>query len=150
MTTRIIRTDEDRKLLLRRIEKQKLPFTVQITKGANRSVEQNRLQRLWMTEIAEQFGDRTAEEVRGFCKLHIGVPILRAEDEAFRERYDAVVKPLPYQMKLMVMMEPLDLPVTRIMTSEQKHRYLDEIFRQFSEQGIVLTIPEDKRYGAAA
>lgn len=150
MTTRIIRTDEDRKLLLRRIEKQKLPFTVQISKGANRSVEQNRLQRLWMSEIAEQLGDRTAEEVRGFCKLHIGVPILRAEDEAFRERYDAVVKPLPYQMKLMVMMEPLDLPVTRIMTSEQKHRYLDEIFRQFSEQGIVLTIPEDKRWGKAA
>lgn len=150
MTTRIIRTEEDRKLLLRRIEKQPLPFTVQITRGANRSVEQNRLQRLWMGEIADQLGDRTAEEVRGHCKLHIGVPILRAENEAFRKGYDAVVKPLPYPLKLAVMMEPLDLPVTRIMTSQQKHRYLDEIFRQFSEQGIELTIPEDRRYGEAA
>jgi hypothetical protein len=150
MTTRIIRTEEDRKLLLKRIGQQKLPFTVQITKGANRSVDQNRLQRLWMSEIAEQLGDQSAEEVRGFCKLHIGVPILRAENETFRERYDAVVKPLSYQHKLAVMMEPLDLPVTRIMTSEQKHRYLDEVFRQFSEQGMVLTIPEDKRFGVAA
>ncbi len=144
MTTRIIKAEEDRKLLLKRIEKQALPFTVQITKGANRSIAQNKLQRLWMTEIAEQLGDRTAEEVRGHCKLHIGVPILRDENEAFCKRYDEVIKPLPYPLKLLAMQEPLDLPVTRIMTSGQKHRYLDEIFRQFSEQGIILTRPDGR------
>lgn len=147
MTTRIIRTEEDRKLLLKRIEKQTLPFTAQITNGANRSIAQNKLQRMWMTEIAEQLGDRTAEEVRGHCKLHVGVPILREENEEFRKRYDEVIRPLPYPLKLLAMQVPLDLPVTRIMNSSMKHRYLDEIFRQFSEQGIALTVPEDKRYG---
>ena len=72
------------------------------------------------------------------------------ENEDFRKRYDEVIRPLPYPLKLLAMQVPLDLPVTRIMGSAQKHRYLDEIFRQFSEQGLALTIPEDKRYGNTA
>ncbi len=146
-SSRIIKTPEDLKLLIKHLEKRDLPFTVQISKGANRTIEQNKLNRLWCSEIAEQLGDRTPEEVRGYCKLHHGVPILREENEMFRKRYDAIVKPLNYQSKLLVMMEPLDLPVTRIMDSSQKHRYLEDIFRHFTEQGLVLTIPEDKRYG---
>ena len=47
------------------------------------------------------------------------------------------------------MMEPLDLPVTRIMTTNQKTRYLDAIYRHFVEQGMQLTIPPEK-YGEAA
>jgi hypothetical protein len=45
------------------------------------------------------------------------------------------------------MSEPLDMPVTRLMSTKQKHAYLDAIFQHFSEKGIVLTIPPDKRYG---
>ena len=70
------------------------PFTVSIAKGRKRSTEQNRLQRLWMNEIAEQLGDQTPEEVRGYCKLTIGVPILRAENEAFCASYDEHVRGL--------------------------------------------------------
>ena len=100
-----------------------------------------------MTEISEQLGDRTPEEIRAFCKLTLGVPILRAENEGFREKYDLIVRPLSYEQKLSIMSEPLDLPVTRIMTTKQKTAYLDTIFRTFSEQGIVLTLPPDKRFG---
>ncbi len=142
MVTRTVKTEVDRALLLRFLKERKLPFTADIVTGRRRSVEQNRLQRLLINEIAEQLGDRTPEEVRGYCKLTMGVPILRAENEEFRAQYDKIVRPLPYSLKLALMMEPLDLPVTRIMNTEQKTRYLDAIYRHFGEQGVVLTVPE--------
>lgn len=141
MTTRVIKSEYSRDLLIRLLKEQKLPFTVDITKGKRRSVEQNRLQRLLLNEIAEQLGDQTPEEVRGYCKLTLGVPILRAENEDFREKYDRIVKPLPYKTKLELMMEPIDFPVTRLMKTDQKTRYLDGIYRHFCEKGVVLTVP---------
>lgn len=143
MTTRFVETEADRRLLLRFLEEQSLPCTVSITKGGKRSVAQNRLQRLWINEISEQLGDSTPEEVRGYIKLTIGVPILRAEHESFRERYDAIVRPLPYEQKLALMMEPLDFPITRLMTTKQATAYLDGVHRHFSERGIALTDPGD-------
>jgi len=142
MPSHVIVNEWDRKVLLDALTKRPLPFTVDITKGKRRSVEQNRLQRLLINEIAEQLGDRTAEEVRGECKLELGVPILRAENEGFCERYDAVVRGLPYETKLAIMMEPLDMPITRLMTTGQKTRYLDAIYRKYSALGCVLTVPE--------
>ncbi len=150
MTTRFVETEAERRMLLRFLESQPLPFTVNITKGGKRTLKQNRLQRQWLNEIAEQFGDQTPEEIRGYCKLTIGVPILRAENETFRERYDAVVKPLPYEQKIALMMEPLDFPITRLMTTKQGTAYLDGMHRHFSEKGIVLTDPGDLLAGAAA
>ena len=122
----------------------KLPCLVTVLEGASlRTYEQNRLQRKWCQEIADHFGDRTAEQVRGEMKLTIGVPILRAENEAFAEKYDAHVKPLSYEDKLAIMQEPLDLPVTRIMSVAQKRKYLDAAFAHYSAQGVQLTVPKD-------
>ena len=69
-------------------------------------------------------------------------PILRAENTRFAEAYDERVKPLPYEQKMALMAEPLDLPVTRIMTADQKTRYLDGVWKHFTEKGIVLTEPD--------
>ena len=96
-------------------------------------------------EVADHFGDRTPEEVRGDAKLRFGVPILRAENDKFRMAYDAHVKPLPYRTKLALMVEPLDWPVTRLMTVDQKTRYLEEFERFYRNQGVSLTIPEGTR-----
>jgi len=148
MTARFLETEADRKLLIRFIEDQPLPLTVTLSKGGKRTLRQNKLQRLWVNEIAEQLGDRTPEEVRGYCKLTIGVPILRAEHEGFRERYDAIVRPLPYEQKLALMMEPMDFPITRLFSTNQHTRYLDGIVKHFSEKGIALTIPEDYSHAA--
>lgn len=143
MSDRLIEDEHGRKLLVKFLEQHETPFVVSVAKGRPRSVEQNRLQRMWCNEISQQLGDRTPEEVRGYCKLTIGVPILRAESENFRERYDSVLKPLTYEAKMAIMMEPLDLPVTRIMSSKQKTEYLDQVYRHWTEKGIVLTRPED-------
>ncbi|WP_420961125.1 hypothetical protein [Brucella sp. IR073] len=148
MTTRVIETPWDRQLLFKYIEQQKGPITVTITKGKHRTTDQNRLQRLWVKEIAEQRCEPT-EDVRAYCKLHIGIPILRNENEGFRAEYDAVIRPLPYETKLRMMKVPLDWAVTRLMTTKQLTAYLDEVHRTFSEQGIVLTNPEDRRWETA-
>lgn len=145
MTTRVIDTEADRALFLRYVREHRLPFTVDVTKGKRRSVEQNRLQRLWLNEVSEQLNDRTPEEVRGYCKLHGGVPILRNENEQFREAYDRIIRPHSYEEKLEMMMVPLDFPVTRLMTTEQKTRYLDWVVQTFSKQGVVLTLPDQAK-----
>lgn len=150
MADRIVETEYDRKMLLRFIENQKLPLTASIVPGKHRSTEQNKLQRLWVREISVQMlgSFESTEHVRGYCKLHFGVPILRNENEAFCSEYDAIVRPLPYEHKLKLMMVPFDFGVTRIMTTRQKATYLDTIHQHFSERGVVLTDPEEQRRAA--
>lgn len=143
LTVRYVESDADRRILIRYLEGQKLPLVVSVARGSKRTLKQNKLQRQWMNEIAEQLADRTAEEVRGECKLMFGVPILRAEHDDFRAAYDRHIRGLPYAQKLALMMEPFDFGVTRLMTTKQHTNYLDQIHRHFTEQGIVLTDPGD-------
>jgi hypothetical protein len=143
MTTRIVETEYERRQLIRFIEGHKLPMTASVQAVGKRSARQNRLNRQWMLDIAAQLDGWTAEEARGYCKLHFGIPILRAEDEAFGAEYDAVVRPLPYELKLKLMMVPFDFGVTRLMGTKQQTAYLDAVHRHFSEQGVALTDPGD-------
>lgn len=141
MGSAAIRTEHDRKMAIKRIENAELPCTMTLTKGAPRSIEQNRLQRMWMLELQEQ-GDMTAEEYRAYCKAYFGVPILLAENEAFRQQYESIVRPLAYDQKLEIMKEPIDLPITRLMTVKQKKRYLDEVYTYWTGKGFKLTDPD--------
>jgi len=147
---RIVDTEQARDQLHKFIAGKNLPFTASITDGKHRTNDQNSLQRKWVLEISAQLGDRTPEEVRGYCKLHFGVPILRNENDVFKAEYDAVIMPLPYEHKLKLMMVPFDFGVTRIMTTRQKTDYLNAVHHHFSEQGLILTNPEDRKYGRAA
>lgn len=107
-----------------------------------RSAAQNRLQQKWHLEAAQELKDESAEDKRAYCKLHLGVPILRAENREFREQYDRVIRPMDYQTKLALMKVPFDFPVTRLMTVEQKTRYLDAVWNHYTSQGVRLTAPE--------
>lgn len=141
MGSAAIRTEHDRKMAIRRIENAELPCTMTLTKGAPRSIEQNRLNRMWMLEL-EQQGDMTAEEYRAYCKAFFGIPILLAENEAFRQQYEAIVKPLPYEQKMEIMKEPIDFPCTRLMTVKQEKRYLDAVYEHWTGRGFRLTDPD--------
>ncbi|WP_282027098.1 hypothetical protein [Limimaricola cinnabarinus] len=146
MATRVIRSPEDIDKLAHFIAaRTKFPMTVTITQGANRGAQQNRLAQRWFTDIARQLGDQTHEDVRAECKLQFGVPILRAENEAFRQRYDAILKPLPYEEKLDAMKQ-FDLPVTRLMTVKQMTAFMDEVSRVWTGRGFRLTDPEALKY----
>lgn len=140
--SRTIRSKTDAKHLIAYIgNASEFPFVVDIKSGEQkRSTQQNRLQRLWCKEAGEQ-GDMSAEEYRGYCKLHFGVPILRMEDEEFKGIYDSVIRPLPYENKLKLMTVPIDLPVTSRMGVKQKTRYLDAMHQHFISLGFLLTDP---------
>lgn len=148
--TRSVETEQSRSMLIKLIEGRALPFTITMADGKRRSNDQNELQRLWVLEIAQQLGDRTPEQVRGYCKLHFGVPILRNENPTFKKEYDEVVRPMSYETKMKLMMEPFDFGITRLMNTRQKTAYLDDMHRHFTEQGVILTNPEDKRFGRSA
>ena len=145
MPTKIIREPIHVEALASMLRGRKLPITVTWTQGAPRSTAQNRLAQRWFTDIATQLGDQTHEDVRAVCKLRFGVPILRAENEAFRISYDRVIKPLPYEQKLEAI-KAFDLPVTRLMNVKQMTAFMDEMQRHWSAQGVRLTDPEALKY----
>jgi len=74
MTTRVVSHDKDLLNLVTLLKERKRPFTVNILAGKKKTNPQNMLQRKWMLEAAEQLGDDTAEQKRGYCRLHFGVP----------------------------------------------------------------------------
>jgi hypothetical protein len=146
MVTRVLREPIHIEALANLLRARKLPLTVEITAGATKTNSQNRLQRQWCNDIAQQLGDRTAEDARAFSKLHFGVPILRAESEAYAEKYDRLIRPLPYETKLEYMAVPFDFAVTRAMTTRQLSAYLDAMSRHWSGLGVALTDPDGRAY----
>lgn len=145
MPTKVIRDPSHADALAALLRSRKMPLTVSWTQGAGRADAQNRLSQRWFTDIAMQLGDHTHEDVRAECKLTIGVPILRAENDAFRVSYDRTMKGLPYEEKLAAI-KAFDLPVTRLMTVKQMTEFMNEMQRKWLGQGIRLTDPDALKY----
>ena len=151
---RIIRTKDDLDDLNILLSNRKMPMTISVVYGEDRSRSQNSLMWLWATEVAAQIGDRLAADVQAEWKLEIGVPILRADDPDFRAAYDQAVRPLPYADKIEIMKH--FFPVTSLMKVRQMCRFLDQVERQCLGMGLRLTQPDDdlaaynRRYGRAA
>lgn len=134
--------EHDRKQAVALAETIELPATVRITQGVDRSHAQNRLAFKWYKEIAQHSG-HSPDHIRAVCKLEIGVPILRLDDEEFRSLYDEMIRPLPYEKKIKLMVEPFDFAVTRSMKTKQMIAYLDGIWQRYAvEGGLALTEPD--------
>ena len=73
--------------------------------------------------------------MRNYIKLHFGVPILRASNDKFRERYDRIVKPHSYETKI-EMMELLD--VTSELSKQQFSSLLDQVIDHYTAEGYRL------------
>ena len=139
MPSRVITTPTELAALGRTLGALKLPITVSWKQGMDRSLDQNALMWKWAGEFAEQMGDRTADETQRQWKLTIGVPILRSENDDFREFYDKGLRRLSYPEKLAAMQY---VPVTSIMTVPQMRKLMDAIQREAAEHGVRLTDPE--------
>lgn len=124
----------------------KFPVTVALTTGEpTRRDKQNKLAQRWFSDIARQIEGMSHEDARAMCKLHFGVPILRAENEAFCASYDRVFKHLPYEQKLQAIRD-MDLPVTRLMTVKQMTAFMDAMQAYWLPKGVRLTDPEALKY----
>jgi len=65
MARRIVENEYERKMLIKFIEGQPLPMTATLQTVGKRSVQQNRLNRQWMLDIAAQLDGWSAEYARG-------------------------------------------------------------------------------------
>jgi len=107
--------------------------------GKARSLDQNGISHVWYEQLAREMREDDALGYKCYCKLHHGVPILRAEDEDFKATYDSALKNLSYEQKLQVMKY---LPVTSLMTKTQLSKYLDAVQADFLSRGVRLEYPE--------
>jgi hypothetical protein len=103
-----------------------------------RSNPQNNISHAWYLQLAEQLPEDDALGWKCFCKLHFGIPILRAEDAEFKVIYDKTLRHLEYSQKLQVMKV---LPVTSLMTADQLSKYLDAMQSEFLGRGVRLEFP---------
>lgn len=113
---------------------------VSVKAGKDRSIPQNALTHAWYAQIARELREDDELGWKCYCKLHHGVPIMRADDE-FRSTYDAVIKPLAYEQKLVAMR---CWPVTSLMTKEQLSKYAQAVQADFMARGVRLEFPEPK------
>lgn len=111
-----------------------------IKTGKDRSLDFNAISHVWYEQIARELREDDALGWKSFCKLNFGVPIMRAEDDEFREFYDSSIKQsLSYEQKLTAMKY---LPVSSLMTNTQFKAYCDEMQRYFMTLGVRLEFPD--------
>lgn len=108
--------------------------------GKARSLDQNAISHAWYEQLARELREYDALGYKCQCKLRLGVPILRAEDEQFREFYDHSLKWLSYEKKLAAMKF---VPVTSIMTKPQLSQYLEAMQSEFSSS-VRLEFPDSQ------
>jgi hypothetical protein len=112
-----------------------------IKKGKDRSLNQNAISHAWYEQLARELREDDALGWKCHCKLHYGVPILRAEDEEYRESYDTVLKFLTYEKKLIAMRH---WPVTSIMVKSQLSKYLVAMQEAFADR-VRLEFPAEEK-----
>lgn len=116
-------------------------LVVTLKTGRDRTLDQNRLWFAMYKRIAEVLEGYSVEDARRYCKLHLGVPIMRAECEEFQQRYDEMIKPMDYERKLDLMgpnplLGPDGFPVTRLFNRKQGIQYTEAIVAEFQQQGV--------------
>jgi hypothetical protein len=112
---------------------------VTLKTGRHRSSKQNSHSHAWYSQLGRELPEDDERGWKRFCKLHFGVPILRAEEEDFREMYDEKIRPLPYETKLQLMEW---VPITSSMTKAQLKKYEEHMQEHFAERGVVLDYQE--------
>jgi len=118
---------------------------IEVRAGRSRSLKQNNHSHAWYEQLARELPEFDALRWKCFCKLHFGVPLMRAEESDFREMYDLKLKGFPYETKLLLMEW---VPVTSLMTKKQLQTYETAMQTHFLEHGVSLEYPNDERAAA--
>ncbi|UQN37296.1 hypothetical protein MTR80_06215 [Alcaligenes aquatilis] len=111
---------------------------ISIKTGKARTLPQNDITHVWYGQIARELPEDDALGWRCYCKLHHGVPIMRAEDAEFQCMYDSIIKGRTYEEKLLMMKY---LPVTSLMSRKQLSTYAEAVQADFRARGVFLVFP---------
>jgi len=114
---------------------------INLKTGKDRSLDQNATIHCWYEQLARELREDDALGWKCFCKLHFGVPILRAEDEEYRAAYDGSIKGMTYERKLVAMKH---WPVTSLMTTRQLSAFAEAMQAHFLPLGVRLEFQEPK------
>lgn len=123
--------------------REKKYVVVSLRPGKDRTLDQNALWFAMYQRIAEMTSIGDVEDARRYCKLHFGVPIMRAADADFRDGWNRLFLHLSYEQKLELMgscslFGPDGFPVTRLFNRAQGIAYTDRIVAEFSVKGVVF------------
>lgn len=145
MPTKVIRNEAHIDALADLLRGRKLPLTVSWSQGDSLSKQQQRLSFRWYQDIARQLGDQDSEDVRADCKVTFGVPILSADDDAFRSDWARSIGRFNHEGQRKIV-KRFQVPVTSLMKVAQMTAYLDAVQKCYLPQGIRLTDPEALRW----
>jgi len=122
------------------------PFQIIVLKGKEaRTKKQNRLVHMWFNEIAQQKGDETSADIKIDCNIAYGRPILARDDPEWDAVFEWVFRDLNIERKRKAV-KVLDVPFTRKMSVKQLTEYMDNMGRDYRQQGFNLTDPEDLKW----
>ena len=104
-----------------------------------RGISANNQQHLWYGQIAKYYGDRTALEVKNFCKDAIGLPIL-LDSVKHGDKLEFLLHKLDYyrhshesKMKLVQCLE-----VTSLFNTAESKRYMDQMLFYWNDLGVPI------------
>lgn len=109
--------------------------------GRDRTIDQNALWFAMYERIAQMTNMGDVDDARRYCKLHIGVSIMRRDDAVFRDGWDLILKPLTYEQQIELMgacalFGPDGFPVTRLFNRKQGIEYTNSIACEFAKNGV--------------
>ncbi|MEM6465601.1 MAG: hypothetical protein AAF679_03720 [Pseudomonadota bacterium] len=122
---------------------QALPCTVTVKEGALRSLSANALLHRWYADVARHLGDMTAGAVKGVCHHKYGLPI-RLQDDQFQWVWSRSGALLSYE-KQCAALGSGTFGISSKMTTKELKSYMDEMQRDYAEQGVRLTDPEARK-----
>jgi len=127
--------------MLTRLFRDKKFVVVSMRPGKDRTLDQNALWFAMYERIAKSTEMGDIEDVRRYCKLHLGVSIMRAGCAEFRTGWAESFIHLDYNVKLRLMgpcamFGPDGFPVTRLFDRAQGCQYTDRIVEEFSRKGV--------------
>lgn len=109
-----------------------------------RSLATNRLYWLWVTQVANEWGD-TKDGVHYDFKRRFLLKIYYRDSNSFAAMCDSIkaLQDLDLQHYDMIAAEVVGLVSTTKATDKQMSEYLDDIYRFCYTQGLFLLIPDD-------
>ena len=125
--------------LMELFEKKKF-FQIEINTGKKRTLSQNALQHVWASQVSKEEAEYTPEGVRCIWKLHIGLPILRGDDEEYNEACVRHIDNKTYEDKIDAMKY---WPVTSIMKTKQLSLFLEQVQAHYVGR-VKLEFPAEK------
>ena len=110
----------------------------------NRGASANSQQHVWYSQVAKHYGDRTALEVKNFCKDAIGLPLL-LNSVKHGDKLEFLLCKLDYyrhshesKMKLIQCLE-----ITSLFNTAESKLYMEQMVYYFNDLGIMIKFKEN-------